>query len=233
MIFAKLTLAFSMLMLTSSTLIAETWRIAALEWPPYASPDLPNDGIAVQVLRDILQTVDIDLHVEYMPWPRAQALARTGAYVGYFPAWPEEIKPGFIASEPIVTSVVGVIQRKEAPIDLGPIDTVFEDYRVGYVNTYVYPSPIQRQIDDPRNTGNGCDNERDLARKLSAGRVDLAITDPLVILHFAKDLGIEGLEAHPTTLFEKPLVLAFPNQFAFDSRREILNNLLLGRSKAN
>ncbi|WP_420415477.1 substrate-binding periplasmic protein [Roseibium sp.] len=212
---------------------SETWRVAALEWPPYASPDLPGGGIAVAELRKVLESGGIELQIEYMPWPRAQALARSGSYVGYFPAWPEEVRAGFLGSDPLVMSYVGVVQMKETPVSWGSLEDLFKKYRVGYVSTYVYPKEIQTLLDRNRPLEAGCDNERDLTRKMAAGRMDLAITDPNVMLYFAQELGFDNLEANPSLITEKPLVLAIPNQPAFKARRHLLNELIEQHNAAN
>ncbi len=224
--FAFLTCLFSALFIAVLPAQSETWRIAALEWPPYASPDIPDGGIAVAALRKTLAKADIELQVEYMPWTRAQALARTGAYAGYFPAWPEEVQIGFKGSLPLVMSKVGVVQRKDKPINWTDVSNLFERNRVGFVNTYVYPHDIQIQINNVLGANPGAENERDLTRTLSAGRVDLAITDPNVMLYFARELGVDNLEANPKTIAEKALVLAMPNQPAFKARRDLLNKLI-------
>lgn len=205
---------------------ADTWRVAALEWPPYASPDLPEGGTAVAALRRILETGGIELQVEYMPWPRAQALARSGSYVGYFPAWPEEVKTGFLGSKPLIQSYVGVVQMKQTPVSWTSLNDLFKKYRVGFVSNYVYPKDIQILIDRNKLFEAGCDNERDLTRKMAAGRLDLAITDPNVMLYFARELGIESLEANPKLITRKPLVLALPNQPASKARHQLLNELI-------
>lgn len=198
---------------------SEVWRVAALEWPPYASPSLPDGGIAIAALRETLAKADIELKVEYMPWTRAQALARTGAYAGYFPAWPEEVRAGFKGSLPLVMSKVGIVQRKGRPVSWTDVADLFENNHVGYVNSYVYPYNIQHQINQDQSQNPGSDNERDLTRILAAGRVDVAITDPNVMLYFAREIGVDNLEANPKILTEKALVLAFPNQPAFEARR--------------
>ncbi|MEM9633979.1 MAG: hypothetical protein AAGA50_21795 [Pseudomonadota bacterium] len=218
-----------LIMLTSVSLApanAETWRIASPEWPPYASPTLKGNGQAITALGKLLAQAGIDLKIDFMPWTRAQTVAASPDFTGYFPAWPEEVLDGFVASEPVSWSMVGIAQRSDNKIEWSTLDDLFLNYRVGFVRTYVYPSEMQRQIYRYYEPEDGAENEKDLARVLAAGRVDVALTDPIVMLHTAQELSLEGIDEAVTILQRHPLVLAFAKQEDYEDKLRLLNDLL-------
>ncbi|MES0808951.1 hypothetical protein ABLO27_05680 [Roseibium sp. SCPC15] len=219
----------SLMTLTSVSLDpakAETWKIAAPEWPPYASATLAKNGKAIAALRNALAKAGIDLKVEFMPWTRAQTVAGSPDYTGYFPAWPEEVLDGFTASDPVAWSMVGIAQRSDTTIEWSTLEDLFLNYRVGFVKTYVYPSDMQRQIYRYYDPDDGAENEQDLARVLAAGRVDVALTDPIVMLHTAQDLSLDGIDETVTILQRHPLVLAFTKHGNYEDKLRLLNGLL-------
>ncbi len=161
----------------------------------------------MQRLKAELRREGIELLVEFYPWKRAQKLAGTKKYIGYFPAWPEEVYQGFVASPAIAWSQVGVVTNSSDDITFTSIDGLFAKHTVGLVNTYTYPSQIERAAARYQQNVSRTDNELLLLRKLSANRHDVAITDPLVFEYLAEKHSIEGVRTI-TNLFEKPLVVA-------------------------
>ncbi|MES0881999.1 hypothetical protein [Roseibium sp. SCP14] len=223
----------SLITLTGVSLLpanAETWRIAAPEWPPYASSTLTGNGKAISALKNVLAPAGIDLKVEFMPWTRAQAVAASADFTGYFPAWPEEVLDGFAPSDPVAWSMVGVAQRSNIKLEWSTLEDLFLNYRVGFVRTYVYPTELQRQIYRYYDPDHGSENEKDLARVLAAGRVDIALTDPIVMLHTARELSLDGIDETVTILQKNPLVLAFAKHEGYAGKLRLLNDLLADRS---
>lgn len=80
--------------------------------------------------------------MEFYPWKRAQLVAKTKEYVGYFPAWPEEVYVGFTASPTIDWSGIAIMKRSESSVSFESLDDLFNQYTVGIVNSYAYPKVI-------------------------------------------------------------------------------------------
>ncbi|MGV2976006.1 substrate-binding periplasmic protein [Roseibium alexandrii] len=227
MAFIKAFALFAMATLSAAVSAhAETWRISALDWPPYSSPQEKDGGNAVAALRASLAKIGVTLEIDYMSFPRAKALAKSGRYIGYFPAWPEEIIEGFKGSRPIMMSQVGVVHRQDSSVSWRNTHDLFENYPVGYVRSFVYPVEIQEEVEHHATTATGVDTEQDLVRMLAAGRIEVAVTDPSVMLRVSEKMGITGLVANKYILFRKPLVLAFSGERDNVSRRVRLNNVL-------
>ncbi|MEC8428251.1 MAG: hypothetical protein VXZ35_07490, partial [Pseudomonadota bacterium] len=170
------------------------WRMASLNWQPYAGAELVDQGSAVQKLRQVLAGADITLHVEFFPWKRAQELAKTDDYLGYFPAWPEEVYPGFIASDAVAWSQVGVLKKSGTEVSYSDVDDLFMKYRVGVVSTYTYPNVVAAAMQKYPQHVDGSMSEILLVRKLCGGRHPVAITDPRVMMYLAAQENITNIE---------------------------------------
>jgi polar amino acid transport system substrate-binding protein len=231
MVFAKhLTRAAALIIglafIFSGVVQAETWKLTSLNWQPYAGAEMASQGNSIQKLRMLLEENGITLVVEFYPWKRAQHLAGKPGYVGYFPAWPEEVGKGFTASPAVDTSVIGYIKRKGENVVFGSVDELFKNYRVGIVSTYVYPEAVQMAMGaNPGNTDKSND-EVSLLKKLSGGRFQVAITDPNVMMYLASENGVSNVEALNKTLEDKPLVISFRNGADNEKRINLLKKLL-------
>jgi len=130
----------------ASSLTEETWKIASLNWEPYSGAEMRTQGNSVQKLRILLKKEKINLIVEFYPWKRAQIIAKNKEYVGYFPAWPEEVYEGFTASPAVDWSEIGIMQHLGSNLRFESVDDLFKNYIVGIVQTYAYPKAIDDAI---------------------------------------------------------------------------------------
>lgn len=220
-----LLLSLVMLFIGLCNISAETWKITSLDWQPYSGSDMVNKGNSLQKLENLLKSEGIELIVEFYPWARAQHTAKTPDYVGYFPAWPEEVTEGFIASEAIDWSEIAVMKRTNLAIKFTNLEDLFSNYKMGLIETYEYPQEI---VDLAKKFPKNIDyspNEAALVRKISAERNDLGITDPLVMQYYANRHGISNVEIFEV-LMKKELVLAFRDSPDNLKRIELLNKLL-------
>jgi len=218
-----LTLSISMVFF--SNLHAETWRIASLDWQPYSGSDLVNQGKSVNKLRRLLKKENIELIVDFFPWLRAQNYAKNKKYIGYFPAWPEEVKEGFIASSAVDWSYISVLSLLTSNIAWNGLDNLFKTNQIGIVQTYVYPDFIQRLIKKyPYSIANAND-ETSLVKMLSLKRFDAAITDPSVMFYYAKKNNIK-VKIVKNNLQKKELVIAFRNDPENKKRIELFESIL-------
>lgn len=81
-------LLLTMMVAFSSLAKAETVYLTSLEWPPYSSAELPNQGASIAVAKAAFAAMGYQLEVEFYPWSRAVALAtRDKKYAGYFPEY--------------------------------------------------------------------------------------------------------------------------------------------------
>jgi len=203
----------------------EVWVITSLNWQPYAGSEMTSQGNSIQKLRQLLKKAGISLLVEFYPWKRAQAVARGKRYVGYFPAWPEEVKPGFIASPAIDVSQIGVLKRSGLDIKYEGIDSLFKHYKVGVVSSYTYPKPIEQAMTKYPEHVEKTVNEITLLMKLSKGRHPVAITDPNVMQYLFEKHGIDNIQPLQVIMHSE-LVIAFRNEADNLPRLALLKRLL-------
>ncbi|MCP4715830.1 MAG: transporter substrate-binding domain-containing protein [Deltaproteobacteria bacterium] len=219
------TLIFIVTTFSVKSYAEETWKITSLNWEPYSGAELTNEGNSIQKLRELLKKAGIKLIVEFYPWKRSQEKAKTNEYVGYFPAWPEEVYEGFIASPPVDWSEVGILKQSKSSINFESIDDLFKKYRVGIVSTYTYPKVINDAMQKYPAHVDGTMNEKSLLKKLSVGRHPVAITDPNVMQYLAEREGISNINS-VKIIMKKELVIAFRDGEDNKQRLNLLKNLL-------
>jgi len=216
-------LMLSILMVTTAS-AGEIWKITSLDWQPYSDSKSPTQGNSIQKLRTLLKKADIDLIVEFYPWARAQEIAKQNGYVGYFPAWPEEVGEGFIASPAVDWSEVGVMTYIGSGLEWTSLEKLFKS-KVGLVSSYEYPEEIDKlAFSRPRNV-DPTPNEMALLKKLSAARIDAAITDPTVMFYLAEEVGIDNIKVLKV-LRKSALVVAFRNDAKNLEKMKVLEGLL-------
>ncbi len=220
-----LVIMFIMTTFVVNSYAEETWKITSLSWEPYSGGQLKNQGNSVQKLRELLRKEGIKLIVEFYPWRRSQRKAKAKEYVGYFPAWPEEVSEGFIASPIIDMSEIGIMKQSGFYVNFENIDDLFKKYRVGIIKTYTYPKVINDAIKKYPHNVDASMNEMSLLKKLSKGRHPVAITDPNVMLYLSEKEGISNIEFFKL-IMKKELVISFRDDEDNKQRINLLKKLL-------
>lgn len=219
-------IAYTVFMMFPAHAAKSYWRVTSLNWQPYSAAEMINEGNSVQRLRYALKQQDIDLLVEFYPWKRAQHLAKEEGYIGYFPAWPEEVYDGFVTSPPIDWSEVAIVSTYDKEVIFENISQFFSSHTVGLVRTYTYPNEIEVAAKASPQNVSYTDNELLLLRKLMAGRHDAVITDPLVIQYLAEKHSLEGVKV-VKVLFRKPLVIALRDSPQNQHAITVINELFM------
>jgi polar amino acid transport system substrate-binding protein len=218
---------FAVMIVAVNSPAEETWKIASLNWEPYSGAEMTTQGNSIQKLRVLLRKEKINLIVEFFPWKRAQRIAEKKEYVGYFPAWPEEVNEGFTASPAVDWSELGIMKHSECSVRFESIDDLFRKYRVGIVQTYAYPKVIADAVKKYPNHAEKAPNEISLLKKLAMGRHPAAITDPTVMMYLAERNGIYNVEI-VNVVMKKELVVAFRDDEDNRNRINRFRNLLKG-----
>lgn len=219
------TLSLFVLFTFSPVHAEEVWKITSLNWEPYSGAEMASQGNSIQKLREVLKKEGIRLVVEFYPWARAQHLAATKEYVGFFPAWPEEVGEGFVGSSPVDWSEIGLLKRSGETVTFQNMDELFRNYKVGLVGTYTYPKEIEDAAQKYPANADRAPHEVSLLQKLSQKRHPVAITDPNVMMFLAEKNGIHNVEP-VQVLMKKELVVAFRNGEDNKARRQLLEKIL-------
>lgn len=204
---------------------SEVWKITSLEWNPYSGKKLKDYGKSVQLLKNALKKEGIDLKVEFYPWRRSINTAKEAGYLGYFPAWPEEVKKGFIASNTIDWSNVSVIKVKGTKISYSSINELFRKYRVGLVKSYVYPEKIFNAQNKFHKNIEYSSTDTTLVKKLIRKKSDVIITDSIVANYISKKYNLNELKVIPGSVIKKELVIAVSNNSYNRKKIELINKI--------
>lgn len=149
--------------------VPATVRVFTTSYPPYAAPELPQQGAAVQLLRDILQPHGFQSVVDFLPWARLEGELRAGRYDLVLLAWPGDVKRhGLVHGGAWFGSRLGLYVRRNEWASQGLPLSRLGPRIVGIVRDYAYPevlltSGLQLQV-----AGSDAQN----LRKLAAGRID-------------------------------------------------------------
>ena len=205
----------------------EHLRMVGDAWPPFTSKNLPNNGLAVDLVDTALRRAGYTTEFVEVPWARVLRGMELGDYDLTVAAWYSEDRTRYgVFSEPYLVNRIRFIRRKGLP----PIYTSLADLRpfsIAVVRGYSYSPEF--------------DNDKTLtkvpvlefgmgARMLAAGRVQLTLEDELVAqYHLNRDLREvrDALEFLPMPLTESGLHIlvrrSHPQhqQIVFDFNRAI------------
>lgn len=184
----------------------EVWKVASLEYPPYAAADLPGGGSSIAKLRKLLQSKNIELQVDYLPWKRVAAMSRKGKYVGYFPSWPQEVQKGFWGSGKVDESFLLLAANKNS-LKAANLEEALQKGKTGHIDSYTYPKKLEKLFKEHPKKAVTLQFEKSMLKMLNSKRLDYALTEKNVLEHYMKDLSLKNI--HPLKIIGmSPLVLA-------------------------
>lgn len=148
-------------------------RIATTDYPPYASPALPQRGPLVQLTLRAFAAVGQQVEVDFLPWARAMRLTEIKQYDGLLLLWPEEIKKLQLwASDALYLSELGVFVTAGSTRQIADTESL-RDARLGIVRDYGYPPELLHsgaRLDI-------ADDDKTNVRKLALGRLDVVLLE--------------------------------------------------------
>ncbi|HEX9447184.1 MAG TPA: transporter substrate-binding domain-containing protein [Dongiaceae bacterium] len=157
---------------------AEDVKLATLDWPPYTSPTLPQQGMVSKILQDAARQSGHVLGFGFFPWVRAMRTGRDDPnYVGYFPAyWTPERAQTCNFSAPIGIGQVGLVQRRDHPVkwvDLQDLSSLVIGVTAGYSNGSAFDGLVSDGKLHVQPVPADVDNLRMVAR----GRIPVAVVE--------------------------------------------------------
>lgn len=185
--------------------------IATLEWPPYICSSCPKNGAAAEALRSLLKAEGVTVEFVFFPWVQAQKNGAKPKYVGYYPAWREEVLPAFKSSKALFSSPVVFLQRKGHPLKWQNLrDLQGKTFAVtqGYGNT----EEFNRHVKDGTFKIMTVLSDDITIKRLAEGSVDGVLMDYKVAQHYLKVLPealTKTIEINPKIIEIKELYFAF------------------------
>ena len=148
-------------------------RIASVEYPPYVSKALPQQGVLADLTVQAFAAVGETASIELLPWARAMRLTQAGKYDGLLLLWPEEVKKLRLhVSDTLYQSELGVFVRVDTAMQIKGVESL-SGRRLGIVSDYGYPPSLLK-------SGallNIAPDDKTNFRKLAADRLDMALLE--------------------------------------------------------
>lgn len=195
---------------------AEVIRLASLEWPPYTGAQLPDGGESTATLKAAFAAVGYQLEVDFLPWERTLALAKTpdSGYAGYFPEYfSPAVAEQFLFSVTIGYGPLGLAERRNQPLQWQqPSD--LRRYLIGTVQGYINTEEFDRAVAARLQPAEAAGSDSQNLKKLAAGRIDAAIIDPHVMRYLLEhDASLANVKHllgfNPRLLENKALYVCF------------------------
>lgn len=185
----KILLVLSLILFNNLSYSADiVVNLTSLDWPPYSSKSLKQQGASVAVAKAAFKEMGYELKVTFFPWSRAVALAKNekSNYSGYFPEYySEDIEKEFIYSEPMGSGPLGFAERKNKTIQWKQLSDL-KKYRIGvvqdYINTTEFDDMVTKKLLKTSTTTSDTKN----LLKLANDRLDLAVIDKNVMSYLLK-----------------------------------------------
>lgn len=157
---------------------AERVLLAAADpWPPFADEKNSEGGLSLEIIRAAYKTQNIDVHMKFVPWARAEAGVKQGSYDILINVWHTEARAvELYFSAPYAFSTIKFIKRKGDPFEFGGIESL-EGKRLGAVRGYGYGEQLVNPTRFIREDANDFVTN---VRKLASRRIDLTLEDEIV-----------------------------------------------------
>lgn len=187
-----ISLIFILLFSFSNQSIAGQVRFATLEWPPFTSEELKDQGIYAYIAKEAFKNMGHELVLEFYPWSRAVRLGQNDPkYAGYFPKYYDKsLEENFLFSDPIGSSIIGFVELKSKPIAWNNLKDL-KPYRIGTVRGYVNTEQIDEMFSKQQLNDKPAVSDLINLKKLMANHLDIAIIDNTVLdylLHTNEDI---------------------------------------------
>ncbi|HED15502.1 MAG TPA: transporter substrate-binding domain-containing protein [Gammaproteobacteria bacterium] len=155
-------------------------QLAADAWPPYVDPSLPEQGLAMDLVKTALQRAGYTNTVHISSWDRVLEGAQIGVYDVIVAAWHSKQRESFLYfSEPYFKNKILLLKNRATSIRYKKLDDL-NKYVIGVIANYAY----DHDFDNSRVLNKIPDTQliRNLI-KLRQLQIDLTLDDELVLLY--------------------------------------------------
>jgi len=177
-------------------------QLAADAWPPYVDSRLPEQGLAMDLVKTALERAGYAHTTHITSWNRVLEGAQIGVYDVVVAAWHSQQRENFLYfSKPYFKNKILFLKRRDTPIKYKTLDDL-NKYTIGVIANYAYDpkfdnSRVLNKIPDKQLVRN--------LIKLETGQIQLTLDDELVLLYAMNKYiptGAEKLE-----FLEQPLAV--------------------------
>lgn len=167
---------------------SETLNFATLEWPPYLSEKLKDQGFGILILKEAFKAEGYkDIKVDFLPWSRALMNAEKGkTHIGVLMAYySKERTEKFIYSDPIASGPIQFVMRKNNVIKWKNLVDL-KNKSIGVVQDYINSPELDDLISKKVLKSDPSISDLNNLQKLAHSRTDLAVIDSNVFNYLLK-----------------------------------------------
>ncbi len=218
------------LMISQLSVAEKVVHLTSLDWPPYASKSLPQQGASVAVASAAFKAMGYKLIVNFLPWSRAvnEAKSPSSQYMGYFPEYYSQgVAKEFTYSDPMGSGPLGFVEQAGKSIAWNALSDL-KGKRIGVVQDYVNTTEFDTLVASGKLQVSTVVSDSKNLRKIINDRLDLAVIDKNVMDHLFKlDKSLKGKanQAHfqDKLLEDKKLYICFKKNKAGQQMADIYN----------
>ncbi|WP_343562472.1 substrate-binding periplasmic protein [Kiloniella sp. b19] len=153
-------------------------------WPPFAGPDLPNQGFGIEVASTALKRAGYTVKKRVAPWGRLLSEAEKGVVHVLPNMWHSPKREAvFSMSSPYHFNKLVLVSRKDSGLVPRNLDSLV-GLRVGTLKNSAYPALF---MNDNRHHKQEVLEQSQNVKKLADNRVDAVIGDETVLKYLIKD----------------------------------------------
>ena len=200
----------------AAPVLADTYHMTSLEWPPYSGAKLDNQGASIAVAKAAFKAMGHDLVVEFFPWSRSVKMAQKDGskYIGYFPEYFYETED-FHFSEVMGSGPLGFVEAKKKPISWEKVADI-KNYKIGVVQDYVNTKELDDMIAKGEIKAEAVVSDDKNVLKVAGGRLDAAVIDSNVLDYLKLNSKpvrrvSKDVQMNKKLLVDKKLYVAFKN----------------------
>jgi polar amino acid transport system substrate-binding protein len=154
----------------------QTLIAAADPYPPYVDPQVPGEGLAMEIVRAAFKTQGYAVKLEIMPWVRAEKGVMEGRYDILVDVWRTEARAKeLLFSTAYAVSKIKFIKRKDNPFEFTGLDSL-AGKRIGVIRGYGYSDAFNAATTFSREEVPSMEHN---FNKLLLKRIDLTLEDEI------------------------------------------------------
>ena len=179
------------LWVVSSLCHAEKITGAGDPWPPFLSPDLPGQGVALEIVTEAFKREGYELKMNFVPWARAIDGVKKASYDVLVGTWWTDERTKFLSySDPYLENRIKFIKRTGDDFEYSDMASL-DGKKVGIIRGYGYGDNFLKATNFSRpETSDLIKN----LKKLTAKRIDLTLEDEIVARALIADKSPKLLE---------------------------------------
>ncbi|MYM66706.1 transporter substrate-binding domain-containing protein [Pseudoduganella sp. FT55W] len=221
-IFITLLLGFAALAATAGPNVPATIKLCANHWEPFTGADLPNQGVATEIVVTALTRAGYQVEVSFMPWSRALTQAYYGQSDGVVGIWATRQRhERLLFSDSYMDNALYLVYlRPELSANAG-IDKL-AGMRIGVGRDYDYSDGF---LERNRKQLEPVDRIKQNLLKLQLGRIDMMLEDKYAVQYMVGRYPGE-YRALPPLKYSADPVLKLPLHFGIRRDHPQANDII-------